>query len=124
MECGGDTPPDTGLRSIEWAPPMTMTEPKTLDLDFAVDGMTCASCVRRVEQALDKVDGVHNVSVNLATERAHVAIDPNLATADHLTKAITDAGYTPGTIALPGSSPVLTSPADSAGEVTFDIEGL
>ena len=103
---------------------MTTTQPRTLDLDFAVDGMTCASCVRRVEQALDKVEGVHRVSVNLATERAHVAIDPELVTTEQLAKTVSNAGYTSGTIALPESSSVLTPPAESAGEVTFDIEGM
>lgn len=106
---------------------MTTTEPTTLELDFAVDGMTCASCVRRVEQALDKVDGVHQASVNLATERAHVAIDPDLVTTDRLAKAVTDAGYTPGVISLPGTTSLSAAPAEpagEAGEVTFDIEGM
>ena len=37
---------------------------------FGVEGMTCASCVRRAEAALTKVDGVQEASVNLATEQA------------------------------------------------------
>src|SRR3546814_6742966 len=41
-------------------------------LDVAVEGMTCASCVRRVENAVAKVPGVVSASVNLATERASV----------------------------------------------------
>jgi Cu+-exporting ATPase len=40
--------------------------------ELAIEGMTCASCVRRVERALGKVEGVEGVSVNLATERASV----------------------------------------------------
>ena len=44
------------------------------ELDLAVTGMTCASCVRRVEKALAAVPGVDDVAVNLATERAHVAL--------------------------------------------------
>jgi P-type Cu+ transporter len=42
------------------------------DLDIGVSGMTCASCVRRVEKALGRVPGVASVAVNLATERARV----------------------------------------------------
>ncbi|WP_372399099.1 heavy metal translocating P-type ATPase [Azospirillum sp. HJ39] len=42
------------------------------DLDLGVSGMTCASCVRRVEKALGRVPGVTAVSVNLATERARL----------------------------------------------------
>jgi len=43
------------------------------ELDIGVSGMTCASCVRRVEKALGRVPGVTSVSVNLATERARLA---------------------------------------------------
>ncbi|WP_395454533.1 heavy metal translocating P-type ATPase [Azospirillum melinis] len=45
----------------------------TADLDLGVSGMTCASCVRRVEKALGRVPGVTAVSVNLATERARLS---------------------------------------------------
>ena len=47
-----------------------------LTLDIPVRGMTCASCVRRVEQAIQAVEGVGSASVNLATERARVSFDP------------------------------------------------
>ena len=40
------------------------------EVSFAVTGMTCASCVRRIEKALHKVEGVSEASVNLATEKA------------------------------------------------------
>ena len=49
----------------------TGTAPPT-DLDLGVSGMTCASCVRRVEKALGRVPGVTAVAVNLATERARL----------------------------------------------------
>ena len=55
-----------------------------------IEGMTCASCVRRVEQALQKVPGVTQATVNFATEKASV---DGLATHEQLTKAIEDAGY-------------------------------
>ena len=42
------------------------------DIDLGVGGMTCASCVSRVERALGKVPGVSAASVNLATETARV----------------------------------------------------
>lgn len=41
-------------------------------ISFPIEGMTCASCVGRVEKALKAVPGVETVSVNLATERASV----------------------------------------------------
>ena len=61
-------------------------------LELSIDGMTCASCVGRVERALAKVPGVKNVSVNLANERAHLEllghVDPQ-----SLIAAVTKAGY-------------------------------
>ncbi|KQZ94933.1 heavy metal translocating P-type ATPase [Pseudomonas sp. Root562] len=61
-------------------------------LELNIDGMTCASCVGRVERALTKVPGVKSVSVNLANERAHLEllgqIDPQI-----LIGAVTKAGY-------------------------------
>ena len=42
-------------------------------LSFDVEGMTCASCVARVEKALLKVDGIQSAAVNLATEKATVS---------------------------------------------------
>lgn len=61
-------------------------------LELSIDGMTCASCVGRVERALGKVAGVKSVSVNLANERAHLEllgqIDPQT-----LIAAVTKAGY-------------------------------
>ncbi len=104
---------------------MSATKARTIDLDFAVDGMTCASCVRRVEGALGKVDGVHEVSVNLATERAHVAIDPDIVNAEQLSATVSNAGYAPGAITMPEiAAAVPASPSHSNGEITFDIEGM
>ena len=48
----------------------------TVDVSFPVTGMTCASCVNRVEKAIGKVAGVERAAVNLATERATVSYDP------------------------------------------------
>jgi Cu+-exporting ATPase len=58
-----------------------------------VEGMTCASCVRRVERALERVPGVAEAQVNLATERATVTFDPAQVTADTLVEQIDRAGY-------------------------------
>ena len=57
-----------------------------------VEGMTCASCVGRVEKALAKVAGVSSVSVNLATERARVDVLAAVPVSA-LTEAVTRAGY-------------------------------
>lgn len=61
-------------------------------LELTIDGMTCASCVGRVERALNKVAGVKSVSVNLANERAHLEL---LGQVDQqsLLDAVRKAGY-------------------------------
>jgi P-type Cu+ transporter len=50
----------------------TITTPPLPELEIGIGGMTCASCVSRVERALKKVPGVTEASVNLATESARV----------------------------------------------------
>ena len=55
---------------------LTSPTPTTVDVSFPVTGMTCASCVNRVEKAIGKVPGVERAAVNLATERATVSYDP------------------------------------------------
>ena len=60
-------------------------------IDLSITGMTCASCVSRVEKVLARVPGVTAASVNLATERAHVtAAHPDLAA---LIRAVEKAGF-------------------------------
>lgn len=61
--------------------------------NLIVEGMTCASCVARVEKAIKKEDGVRNVSVNLATEKAHFEIDPLKTDVNRIAKIVEDAGY-------------------------------
>lgn len=62
------------------------------DVQLAVDGMTCASCVSRVEKVLASVPGVTHAAVNLATGRATVRAVGGLDSAA-LVAAVTDAGY-------------------------------
>ncbi len=61
-------------------------------IELQIGGMTCASCAGRVERALNKVPGVQSVSVNLASERAHVEVlgQPDSAS---LIAAVERAGY-------------------------------
>lgn len=71
----------------------TPISPATLDLGIA--GMTCASCVTRVEKALKKVPGVTDATVNLATESARVSYQPSEQIEARLRRAVRDAGYEP-----------------------------
>ena len=66
-------------------------------LNLGIQGMTCASCVVRVEKKLSKVDGVQEASVNLATERASLSFDPQITSATELIQTVEKAGYTPVT---------------------------
>ena len=54
------------------------TDPRLLPIEIVlpIEGMTCASCVNRIERFLKKTPGVEEASVNLATERATVRLDP------------------------------------------------
>ena len=61
-------------------------------LELDISGMTCASCAGRVEKALAKVAGVKSVSVNLATERAHIELLGQVDTG-LLINAVSQAGY-------------------------------
>jgi len=69
--------------------------------------MTCASCVGRVERALEKVEGVQEAAVNLATEKANVTFDPQKVTVPRLLEAVRERGYTPVTV-----------------EVSFGVSGM
>ena len=61
-------------------------------ISLPIEGMTCASCVARIERSLSKVEGVQSVSVNLTTERADIQAS-NSVDRKALVKAVEDAGY-------------------------------
>ena len=71
--------------------------------DLVIEGMTCASCVRRVERALRATPGVQDAAVNFATATARVHYDGDDRTARALVEAVERAGYAvPG---APGAAP-------------------
>ena len=82
-------------------------------IDLKVEGMTCASCVARVEKALRKVPGVDEAAVNLATETATIQADPSVAEA--AIAAIRKAGY---------EAAMRDENAREAEAPAFDREGL
>jgi P-type Cu+ transporter len=99
---------------------------QTQEASLLVSGMTCASCVRRVERGLQKLDGVESANVNLATERATVSFDPSLVNPNDLRAAVEKAGYGVDELqteqALNGTAPA--ADADTPGEITLDVEGM
>jgi Cu+-exporting ATPase len=69
------------------------TTETTLTSSFPIEGMTCASCVQRVERSLKKIDGVSNAVANLATEKVTVTYAPTKVHPAILQKAVADSGY-------------------------------
>ena len=91
------------------AAPATQTSPDNdarAEVTLPIDGMTCASCVRRVERALTKVPGVASANVNLATEKATVAFDPVEVSVEQLAAAVEKAGYRVPELPVPNELPV------------------
>lgn len=70
-----------------------MASVKTHTLTLPVEGMTCASCVLRVEKTLKKVDGVQVANVNLASEKVTLAYDPARVELAKLAHVVDEAGY-------------------------------
>jgi len=62
-------------------------------MTLPVEGMTCASCVARVENALKAADGIESASVNLATEKVTVSFDPAKTDTSRMSQAVEHAGY-------------------------------
>src|SRR5689334_7646749 len=83
--------------------------------DFAVDGMTCASCAARVERSLQHAPGVRRATVNYATGRATVAFAADQVSVDDLVATVEHTGYHLSPIAAAD----LTPPDDAADEQRF-----
>ena len=79
------------------------TAPQPIEIILPIEGMTCASCVNRIERFLKKTPGVAEAAVNLATEKATVRIDPALGGREELVKAVEAAGYEVKAEALPAA---------------------
>ena len=63
------------------------------ELMFEIGGMTCGSCVARIEQILSGQAGVTSAAVDLSSGRARITVTPAASTEDLVT-AVTEAGYT------------------------------
>jgi len=66
---------------------------KVEKVTFPIQGMSCASCVNKVEKALGSLKGVAQVNVNFAIERASIEYIPELVTIRDFKKAVQEAGY-------------------------------
>ncbi|MBW8305172.1 MAG: cadmium-translocating P-type ATPase [Brevundimonas sp.] len=92
-------------------------EPIERTVELKIGGMTCASCVGRVERALKAVSGVLDASVNLATERAAVRVLEGAADMRALTDAVAGAGYTAEPASPPDASSEDREQASRAAEI-------
>ena len=70
-----------------------MNKISTEKISLPVEGMTCASCVARVEKAVSKFEGVSAVNVNLATEKVSLEYDPSVVDLNKLAATVEDIGY-------------------------------
>ncbi|MCL4434664.1 MAG: heavy metal translocating P-type ATPase [Actinobacteria bacterium] len=82
------SPPETS--EPEWAGSISNS---LATLEIGIEGMTCASCVSRVEKTLKRLPGVYDATVNLATERATVRYAPSSVGFDGFVQAVTGIGY-------------------------------
>jgi len=65
----------------------------TTRIELPVKGMTCASCVARIEKGLAGVPGIHGASINLATEKATLTYDAERVGVEEVAKTIRELGY-------------------------------
>jgi Cu+-exporting ATPase len=92
-------------------------EPIEHTIELKIGGMTCASCVGRVERALKAAPGVLDASVNLATERATVRVLEGAADVRALTEAVVGAGYTAEAASAPDAASGDREQASRAAEI-------
>lgn len=62
-------------------------------VDFKIGGMTCASCAKAIERYVNKLDGIENINVNVATEKATISYDPSKLKLTQIRNTIEKAGY-------------------------------
>src|SRR5690349_21645368 len=94
--------------------PEKTTDYPQIELTLPIEGMTCASCVNRVERYLRKTDGVVEANVNLATEQARVRFDPTVVGRDELNRAVVAAGYS---VRASAESAEVAGALDAAAEI-------
>jgi P-type Cu+ transporter len=96
---------------------MTSTaSPPLTELSLPIAGMTCASCVSRIERFLNRADGVADAAVNLATERATVHFDPARIDRSGIVAAIEAAGYEVAATAVTDAGAIDEEDAVRVGE--------
>ena len=62
-------------------------------IDFKIGGMTCASCAKAIERAVNKLDGIQSINVNIATEKATISYDSSKLKLTAIRNTIEKVGY-------------------------------
>src|SRR5213596_483703 len=107
------TPMRTKPAPVAPTPAKAASSVKPVSLTVAIEGMSCASCVAKIEHGLSAVPGVSRAAVNLATEQATVEYQPGVTDPAAIQETIRSLGYTP---VLPtGLPPTLTLPLHGRG---------
>lgn len=81
------------LKAVSAEPKGEGTEKNLKQIELPIRGMSCASCVRRIEAGMAKLEGVKEISVNLAAEKATILYGPSVIPVSRLVKEITSLGY-------------------------------
>ncbi|GBD39980.1 Copper-exporting P-type ATPase A [bacterium HR37] len=95
-------------------------------VELPITGMSCASCVNAVESCIKGLDGVLEVNVNLATQRATVTFDPEKITPKNIIKAIKETGYDVGTqkVSIPIQGMHCASCVEAIESALRELEGV
>ena len=84
---------DRGVATAVGVGPSTTRTVPTQQVEFRVNGMSCASCVVNIESVLGRLPGVDRVDVSFGTQRATVEFDPTQVSAAQLQASVSDTGY-------------------------------
>jgi len=107
--------------TTETGPDRAKQAEESAELALPIEGMSCASCVNRVEKNLNRVEGA-SATVNFATHKAYVTYDPDRASLDDFVEAVGKAGYVARPEADPdasgGSEPAAAADASGGDEPT------
>jgi Cu+-exporting ATPase len=98
---------------------MSDDKPSTKRLMAPVEGMHCAACSARIERVVGAMDGVREVSVNLASETMDLAYDPEALSPEAVARRVADLGFTVTMPPVPAGSS--EGPDDSPGEEVLDV---
>ncbi len=101
----------------EWANEVTGS---LQTIELGIEGMTCASCVSRVEKTLKRLPGISDATVNLTTERASVRYSPDAVGTDDMASAIAAIGYQAHPLDV-GSGSTDTTHDDALAKMKRDV---